>query len=85
MIQAAAGNLKRLSLELGGKSASLVMEDADVSLAANSHLAHGVFRATGQMCTCASRIFVHSSVVGEFVDHMVAMAQKERLGEVWTH
>jgi acyl-CoA reductase-like NAD-dependent aldehyde dehydrogenase len=80
LIQSAAGNLKRLSLELGGKSASLVMADADVQLAA-THLAHGVFRATGQMCTCASRIFVHSSVVGQFVDQMVAMAQKERLGE----
>jgi acyl-CoA reductase-like NAD-dependent aldehyde dehydrogenase len=50
------------------KSASLVMKDADVQLAV-THLAHGVFRATGQMCTAASRIFVHSCLADEFVDH----------------
>ncbi len=79
IVQASAGNLKRLSLELGGKSASIVFPDADLESAAAT-LAHAVFRNTGQMCTAASRIFVHRKVLEEFTARLVARAKAERLG-----
>jgi acyl-CoA reductase-like NAD-dependent aldehyde dehydrogenase len=79
IIQASAANVKRLSLELGGKSASIVFKDADLDSAAAA-LAHGVFRVCGQMCTAASRIIVDSSVADEFIERMAAHARGEKLG-----
>lgn len=66
IVKASAGNLKRVSLELGGKSANIVFDDADLSKAiAGSSV--GVFANAGQACAAASRMYVHENVLDEFV------------------
>jgi len=81
MIQAAAAkvNVKRCSLELGGKSPILVFADADLDLAAETCTA-GVFINSGQSCDACSRVFVHASVYDEFVKKAVAIAKARRVG-----
>lgn len=62
-------NLKRITLELGGKSANIIMDDADVDLAvATSHF--GLFFNAGQCCTAGSRLFVHEKIYDEFNEKM---------------
>lgn len=68
-------NLKRLTLELGGKSPFIVLEDADVRAAALA-AAGGIFTNSGQMCSAASRVLVHSSVSEEFEEILVARAKE---------
>jgi len=77
--QAAAGNLTRVTLELGGKSARLVFPDADLDAAANGVIA-GVFAATGQTCMAGSRVVVHESVKDALVERIVARAQTIKIG-----
>ena len=62
IVQAAAGNLKKVSLELGGKSPSFVFPDADLSVAIPG-AATGIFFNMGQCCTAGSRLFVHENAV----------------------
>ena len=76
----AASTLARLTLELGGKSAQLVFEDADISAAADGVVA-GVFAATGQTCMAGSRLVVHQSVADELVAAVVSRAQEIVLGD----
>jgi aldehyde dehydrogenase (NAD+) len=76
----AIGNLTRFSLELGGKSAQLVFEDADLDAAANGVIA-GVFAATGQTCIAGSRLFVHESVHDALVARIVERARTIVLGD----
>jgi aldehyde dehydrogenase (NAD+) len=77
---AAAQNLTRISLELGGKSAQLVFPDADLEAAANGIIA-GVFAATGQTCMAGSRLLVHSSAHDELVDRVTSRAKTIVLGD----
>jgi aldehyde dehydrogenase (NAD+) len=73
-------NLKRVSLELGGKNAQIVMEDADIELAVEG--AHwGAFGTTGQRCTATSRLIVHRDVAKKVADALVARAQKIKIGD----
>ena len=72
-------DLRRCSLELGGKNAVIVMEDADLTLAVES-VAWGAFGTTGQRCTATSRVIVHKAVQREFADRLVAAAEKLRIG-----
>jgi acyl-CoA reductase-like NAD-dependent aldehyde dehydrogenase len=76
---AAADNLTRLTLELGGKSAQVVFPDADLDAAANGVIA-GVFAATGQTCMAGSRLVVHADVEGALVERVVARARTIRIG-----
>jgi aldehyde dehydrogenase (NAD+) len=76
---ACAPTFKRLHLEMGGKNAILVLEDADVDLAVEGAV-WGAFGTTGQRCTAASRLLVHDEVVGEFVDKLVARVRSLRVG-----
>jgi acyl-CoA reductase-like NAD-dependent aldehyde dehydrogenase len=76
---ACAPTFKRLHLEMGGKNAILVLEDADVDLAVEGAV-WGAFGTTGQRCTAASRLLVHEEVVGEFVDKLVARVRSLRVG-----
>ena len=76
---ACAPTFKRLHLEMGGKNAILVMEDADVELAVEGAL-WGAFGTTGQRCTASSRLLVHRKVYGDFVDRLVAGAKALRVG-----
>ena len=73
-------NLKRVSLELGGKNAQIVMEDADLNLALEGVL-WGAFGTTGQRCTATSRLIVHHDVKKELTEMLVARAEKIRIGD----
>jgi aldehyde dehydrogenase (NAD+) len=73
-------NLKRVSLELGGKNGQVVMDDADLELAVEGAL-WGAFGTTGQRCTATSRLIVHRAVAAKVTDALVARAEKIRIGE----
>ena len=64
----AAARVKRVSLELGGKSPSIIFPDADLDAASAAAMA-GVWGASGQVCTCGTRVLVHESVHDEVVEH----------------
>ncbi|KAI8424184.1 hypothetical protein MSG28_002768 [Choristoneura fumiferana] len=80
-IQQAAGktNLKRVTLELGGKSPLVIMNDADLKLAV-PFAARGVFGNQGQMCFAASRLFVQSGIYEQFVEEAVEFAKNIKVG-----
>ena len=78
--QAAAGTLKLVTFELGGKSPNIIFEDADLETAV-SRSAFGIFSASGQSCMAASRTLVHSSVREEFVELFAAKADAIRVGD----
>jgi aldehyde dehydrogenase (NAD+) len=79
-INSVAGkDLKRVSLEMGGKNAQIVMNDADQELALDAVL-WGAFGTTGQRCTATSRLIVHESIHDEFVNKLIEKAKKLRLG-----
>jgi len=73
-------NLKRVSLELGGKNAQIVMEDADLDLAVEGAL-WGAFGTTGQRCTATSRLIVHRDVAKKVGDQLVERAREIRIGD----
>ena len=77
--KAAADNLKHVHLELGGKNAIVVMDDADVDLAVEG-IVWSAFGTSGQRCTAASRVIVHEAVYGELQSKLVAAAEQLRLG-----
>jgi acyl-CoA reductase-like NAD-dependent aldehyde dehydrogenase len=77
---AAAENLSKVTLELGGKSPQIVFPDADLRAAANGLVA-GVFAATGQTCMAGSRLIVHESVHDELVHLVAERAAAIRLGD----
>lgn len=76
---AATGNLKKVTLELGGKSPVLVFADADLDRAAQC-AAMGIFMNSGQGCICGSRVYVQRSVAEAFIEKLVAAASKLRVG-----
>ena len=78
--QAAAANVNRVTLELGGKSPQVVFPDADLDAAANGVVA-GVFAATGQTCMAGSRLLVHADVHDELVERVAERARTIRLGD----
>jgi acyl-CoA reductase-like NAD-dependent aldehyde dehydrogenase len=80
VLAASVGSLKRVHLELGGKSPVLVLGDADLDLAIRDS-AKGIFALQGQVCCATSRAFVHRSVYDEFVAGMVEAADAVRLGQ----
>src|ERR1700748_1878902 len=77
--QTAAGLFKPCSLEMGGKNAMIVLEDANLDLALDGAV-WGAFGTTGQRCTATSRIIVQKSVAGEFTRRLVERAQALRVG-----
>jgi acyl-CoA reductase-like NAD-dependent aldehyde dehydrogenase len=72
--------LKRVSLELGGKNAQIVMEDADLNLALEGAL-WGAFGTTGQRCTATSRLILHRDIKKELTDRLVARAEEIKVGD----
>ncbi len=76
----AAPSFKKVHLEMGGKNAVLVMDDANLELAVEGCL-WGGFGTTGQRCTAASRIVVHEKVYKAFLDQFVARARALRVGD----
>lgn len=77
--EACGGTLKRCSLELGGKNAQIVMNDANLELALDGAL-WGAFGTTGQRCTATSRIIVQEGVHDEFVAELVKRAKALKVG-----
>jgi aldehyde dehydrogenase (NAD+) len=80
ILRAAAGNLKRVTLELGGKSANIIFPDADLDAAVKA-AASGIFFNTGQVCSAGSRILAHADIYDEVVERLVARAQAIRVGD----
>ncbi|MCO5130481.1 MAG: aldehyde dehydrogenase [Xanthobacteraceae bacterium] len=76
----AAQTFKRLTLELGGKSAQLVFPDTDIDNAVKG-VVSGIFAATGQTCIAGSRLLVHDSIHNEFLDKFVTLARTARMGD----
>ena len=77
--EAAARGLKRVSLELGGKSPNIVFDDADLDNAIKG-VVSGIFAATGQTCIAGSRLLVQRTIHDEFVERLVAFASTARMG-----
>ena len=75
----AAKSLKRVSLEMGGKNAVIVMDDANLDLAVEGIL-WSAYGTTGQRCTACSRVIVHKAVRNQFVDRLVPRIEQLRLG-----
>ncbi len=82
VLRAAADNLKHVHLELGGKNAIIVMDDADLDLAVDGIL-WSAFGTSGQRCTAASRVIVHERVYDELQSRLVAAAERMRIGPGW--
>src|SRR3954468_12212708 len=78
----AAENLKHVHLELGGKNAIIVLDDADLELAADG-IVWSAFGTSGQRCTAASRVIVEGGVYEALQSRLVAAAEKLRLGPGW--
>lgn len=75
----ASETLKRVTLELGGKSPNIVFDDADIEAAVDGSL-YGIFYNTGQSCEARSRLYVHEDVYDQFVARFVEKTKKLRLG-----
>ncbi|MDH5790427.1 MAG: aldehyde dehydrogenase family protein [Nitrospinota bacterium] len=75
-----ARNMKQYSLEMGGKNAIIVMDDADLDLAVEGVI-FGAFGTTGQRCTACSRVIVHKKIMKKFTDLLVARTKTLKLGD----
>ena len=75
----AAPMFKKLSLELGGKNATIVLDDADISVAAKG-AARAAFTNSGQVCLCGSRILVANSIYSQFVDALIKEINAMKVG-----
>lgn len=80
IMQAAAPNLTRVNLELGGKAPAIVLADADLDLAAKALVASRVIN-TGQVCNCAERVYVQRSVAEALTDKLVQRMAATRYGD----
>src|ERR1700744_5397430 len=80
IMKGAAGNFKRVSLELGGKSANVIFDDADLD-AASKAAAAGIFFNAGQVCSAGSRVLVNDAVYDEVVERLTARAKALRMGD----
>ena len=80
LAQIAGEKLMPVSLELGGKSPTIVFEDADIDHAVNG-VAYGVFSSTGQSCIAGSRLFVQKSIMKDFVDRLIEKTGQLKVGD----
>jgi aldehyde dehydrogenase (NAD+) len=78
--ETAARGLKRVTLELGGKSPNIVFDDANIDNAVKGAVS-GIFAATGQTCIAGSRLLVQESIHNAFMDRLVAFASTARMGD----
>jgi aldehyde dehydrogenase (NAD+) len=79
IVQASAGNLKRVQLELGGKGANIVFEDADLPAAIGGS-AFAIFHNQGQACIAGSRLLLHERIADRFLDGFLKLAASIRVG-----
>jgi aldehyde dehydrogenase (NAD+) len=80
IMKGAADTLKRVTLELGGKSPNIVFADADIDGAVKGAI-NGIFYGKGEVCNAGSRLFVESKVKDEFLDKLVGRAKKMQPGD----
>jgi len=80
IVEASAGNLKKVQLELGGKGPNIIFADADIPAAVGGS-AFAIFHNQGQACIAGSRLIVHESIKDQFLDRFVALARSIRLGD----
>jgi len=80
IVAMSAGNLKRLQLELGGKGANIVFDDANLAAAINGS-AFAIFHNQGQACIAGSRLILHEAIAEEFIERFVALARSIRIGD----
>lgn len=76
----AADKLITTSLELGGKSPTIVFDDADIDIAVNGVI-YGIFSSTGQACIAGSRLFIHDSIYESFLEKLVQKTKKLIVGD----
>ena len=79
IIEASKTNLKRVTLELGGKSPAIVLPDADLELAIPG-VANGIFFNGGQVCVASSRAYIHSSIFDQVTEGIAAYAESLQMG-----
>ncbi|MCX5694253.1 MAG: aldehyde dehydrogenase family protein [Candidatus Omnitrophica bacterium] len=84
ILQYSSKNVKKMTMELGGKSASLIFNDVDLDVAVNSSLT-SIFLNQGQMCTAMSRIFVQEGIYDSFLESFVQKAKRLKLGLADNH
>jgi acyl-CoA reductase-like NAD-dependent aldehyde dehydrogenase len=80
IVEASAGNVKRVQLELGGKGANIVFEDADLDAAVNGS-AFAIFHNQGQACIAGSRLILHESIAERFLGRFIDLAESIRIGD----
>ena len=80
IVQASAGNLKRVQLELGGKGANIVFADANIAAAVGGS-AFAIFHNQGQACIAGSRLVLHESIADEFTEKFLRLASSIKLGD----
>lgn len=79
IVQASAGNLKKVQLELGGKGANIVFEDAFIPAAVGG-AAFAIFHNQGQACIAGSRLVLHEKIADEFLEKFIGLAKSIKLG-----
>jgi aldehyde dehydrogenase (NAD+) len=80
IMRAAAGTLKKVTLECGGKSANIVLDDADMSIAIDGAL-YAIFYHQGQCCEAGARLFLPESTADDFIEKMVQKTRRMRIGD----
>lgn len=80
LYQNCAGDIKKLSLELGGSAPFIIFDDANLDKAI-AGLIHAKFRNGGQACTCVNRIFVHEKIHEQFLEKLLSEAKKIKVGD----
>ena len=80
IMKSAADSIKRITMELGGKSPNIVFEDADIDAAINGAVL-GLYLNQGQCCCAGSRLFVQESIYDKFVETLAAKVQERKLGD----
>lgn len=84
IVEASRGNLKRVQLELGGKGANIIFDDADLGAAVNGS-AWAVFHNQGQACIAGSRLIIHERVADAFLDRFLGLARSIKVGNPLDH
>lgn len=80
IVEASAGNLKKVQLELGGKGPNIIFEDANIPAAVGGS-AFAIFHNQGQACIAGSRLIVHESVKDAFLERFIGLARSIKLGD----
>jgi aldehyde dehydrogenase (NAD+) len=80
IMRAAAGTLKKVTLECGGKSANIVLDDADMSIAIDGAL-YAIFYHQGQCCEAGARLFLPESTADDFIEKMVQKTRRMKIGD----